>query len=112
MKVENKILAFFKLAFHRNITSKGMSFASEKSQNYALDVIEKHDLEAHYYLPSVGKRNDEELSNALDLLSISGFIITDSNGNLVGKVAKKRLSSQEKAGTCFYCYNISRWWIY
>ena len=74
-----------------------MSLASEKAQNHALDVIEKHGLEAHYYLPSIGSRKDEELSHALDLLSSSGFIITDQNGQLIGKAAKTRLSSQEKA---------------
>ena len=64
--------------------------------NEALDVISKHGYEANYYLPSMSFRSDEELSNALDVLSMSGHIITDKDGCIVGKAAKVRLSSKEK----------------
>lgn len=89
------ILNFFNMIYPKNAMKDRM--ISESAKNNALDVIEKHGLEAHFYFPGIGNRNDEELSNALDLLSSLGFIITDSSGNIVGKAAKKRLSSQEKA---------------
>lgn len=63
----------------------------------ALDTIKEAEFNAHYYLPSVGHRKNKSLSGALDSLAGKGFIITDKGGNLVGKVAKARLNSNEVA---------------
>ncbi len=69
----------------------------EASREHALDVISKHGIEAHYYLAAIGNRSDKQLSEALDILSSAGYIMTDAAGQLVGKVAKARLNSNEKA---------------
>jgi len=67
------------------------------SKESAIDTLKKHQIDVHYYLASVGSRDNEELCRALDFLSGQGFIMTDSEGHLVGKVAKARLSNHEKA---------------
>lgn len=62
-----------------------------------LDVLDRYGLKAHLYLPSIGNRNNTELCGSLDALASAGYIITDSNGNLVGKVTSARLSNDEIA---------------
>jgi hypothetical protein len=70
---------------------------SASSIDRATDVIEARGMKAHLYLAGVGSRDDTELSYALDTLNAAGFIITDSDGLLVGKVATKNLGSYEIA---------------
>ncbi|ODM57005.1 hypothetical protein [Vibrio harveyi] len=70
---------------------------SENAKKSALDVLEQHGFEAHFYMAGIGHREDKDLSNALDLLSSSGYIITNQDGELVGKVAKARVSTDERA---------------
>jgi hypothetical protein len=72
-------------------------FMSEAARENALDVLEKHGYRAHFYLPTVGAQDDRELWEALETMRLSGFIVTDQNGNLVGKVATARPTSQEIA---------------
>lgn len=85
-----------KMAYRKFFTkSQEESWNSERDE--ALDTIKKQNYDAHYYLPSIGSRDNEELSSALDSLAGKGFIITDKNGSLVGKVAKARLTSNEVA---------------
>jgi len=85
-----------KMAYRKFFTkSQEESWNSERDE--ALDTIKKQDYDAHYYLPSIGSRNNKELGNALDSLAGKGFIVTDKNGCLVGKVAKARLNSNEVA---------------
>lgn len=67
---------------------------SETARENALDVLEKHGFRAHYYLPQVGVE-DKELAGACRLLAGTGFLITDSTGALVGKVATARLTPAE-----------------
>jgi len=70
---------------------------SEKSIDSAIVEIEKHGMKAHFYLAGVGRRANRDLSYALDTLEAAGFIVTDSNGYLVGNVATKNLGSNELA---------------
>jgi hypothetical protein len=70
---------------------------SEDAREKALDVIEKHGYRAHFYLPTVGAQDDRELWEALETMRLAGFIITNQNGHLVGKVATARPTSQEIA---------------
>ena len=70
---------------------------SESSRAAAIEVVQKHGLEAHLYFPSVGRRDDRELCDALDLLASNGFLVTDSGGNIVGKFMKVNESSSEIA---------------
>lgn len=69
---------------------------SETAKEKALDVLGKHGFRAHYYLPQVGIE-DRELADACHLLAGKGFLITDSSGALVGKVATARLTPAELA---------------
>ena len=85
-----------KMAYRKFFTkSQEASWNSERDE--ALNVIQKQNYDAHYYLPSIGSRDNKELSSALDSLAGKGFIITDKDGCLVGKVAKARLTSNEVA---------------
>lgn len=73
----------------------------EKKEQYAaresaLDILQKHGLRAHYYLPGIGLE-DRELANACHRMAAAGHIITDSTGALVGKVATARLTPEELA---------------
>ncbi len=68
-----------------------------ESVERAIDVIEQHQMKAHLYIAGIEHRETEELSKALDVLAASGFIVTDKDGLLVGKVVTKRLSKDELA---------------
>jgi len=70
---------------------------SSKNIERAVDIVESKGMKAHLYLASMGNRGDRELSEALDTLSSAGFIVTDSNGTLAGRVATKRLDSNQIA---------------
>ena len=70
---------------------------SSVSIEHAVDVVEKHGMKAHLYLPGTEHRGNDELCHALDTLSAAGFIITNDKGHLVGKVATKRLDRNEAA---------------
>ena len=75
----------------------GEKKGKDTARESALDVLEKHGLRAHYYLPGVGLHEDRELANACNHLAAVGHIITDSAGALVGKVATARLTPAELA---------------
>lgn len=90
------VWGFGKMAY-RKFFAKSQEQSWNGERDEALDTIKKKNYDAHYYLPSIGSRDNEELGNALDSLAGQGFIITDKNGCLVGKVAKARLSSNEVA---------------
>lgn len=75
--------------------SKGDSLMGQIAQEKALDVIEKHGYRAHYYLPTIGAQDDREFWDALETMRLAGFIVTDENGCLVGKVATARPTKQE-----------------
>lgn len=70
---------------------------SPYARDEALDILDSNGIDAHFYLPSVGSRDNPELSEALEFLGYKGYIFTRSDGSLVGKVAKARLSADEKA---------------
>lgn len=76
--------------------ASGVGFSPFAREQY-LDELAKHGIEAHLYLPSVGNRDNETLCRALDAMSNAGYLMTDSNGNLIGKLARARLSANEKA---------------
>ncbi|GIC82242.1 hypothetical protein [Moritella sp. F3] len=61
-----------------------------------LDTISDQDCSAHYYLPSIGL-TDNSFRNSLGYLARKRFIITDSDGVIVGNVAKARMNSNELA---------------
>lgn len=70
---------------------------SPSARDNALDILDTNGIDAHFYLPAVGSRDNSELSEALDFLGSKGYIFTRSDGSLVGKVAKARISPDEKA---------------
>lgn len=73
------------------------SLLDDKARESALDVLDDHGLKAHLYLPSIGKRDNRQLCEAMDLLSAAGYLITDKEERLVGKVAQARMTSDEVA---------------
>lgn len=54
-------------------------------QNKAKSVLKKFGLTPHLYLPTSGV-DDAELRDALDTFAFSGHIITNSAGEVVGKI--------------------------
>lgn len=67
-----------------------------EERDAALDVLERHGLQAYFYLPAVGE-NDQDLNSALRLLAGRGYLITNRSGDLVGKVALARPAAEEIA---------------
>lgn len=51
--------------------------------------------QVHYYLPAIGQEDDVELANALRWLGGTGYIITDGDGRLIGKVATRATRDQQ-----------------
>ena len=86
---------FLSVIFPR-LTQSGVGFSPLAHDKY-LDVLQGHGIDAHYYLPAIGNRENPELCEALEALGSAGYIMTDSKGVIVGKVAKARLTSDEKA---------------
>lgn len=76
---------------------KRFSIAHSKRRQAMLDVISNRGMKAHKYFPSVGQRNDVELSEALDWFAANGFIVTDKSGEIVGKVSTANMDSAELA---------------
>jgi len=79
-----------------NGSPESASMMSDRAREEALDTLARHGIDAHYYLPAVGCE-DNELSNALRLLGGRGYLMTHANGSLVGKVAKARLTPDERS---------------
>lgn len=48
-------------------------------------ILKRHGLTAHRYLATIGAE-DAELRSALDTFALTGYIITDSEGRMVGKL--------------------------
>ncbi|WP_445766808.1 hypothetical protein [Rheinheimera sp.] len=71
--------------------------AHEKMRNTMLNVISANGMKAHKYFPGVGQHDNNELYMALDWLAGHGFIITDKNGEIVGKVATANMDRCELA---------------
>ncbi len=62
-----------------------------KRRNDALDVLAAHGLHAHYYLPAT-KIVDNTLADACRFLGNAGYIITNWQGDFVGKIVAARPS--------------------
>ena len=67
-----------------------------KRRNDALAALAAHGLQAHYYLPAA-KIVDSTLAEACRFLGNSGYIITDQQGNFIGKIATARTPHGAKA---------------
>lgn len=76
---------------------KRFSIDHNKEFQAMLDVINKHGMKVHKYFPGIGHRDDFELSIALDWFAANGFVVTDKNGGIVGKVATANMDSSELA---------------
>ena len=76
---------------------KKLGIAHDKQRKAMIDVINKHGMKAHMYFPSVRHRENIELSTALDWFAANGFIVTDENGDIVGKVATANMDSVQLA---------------
>jgi len=76
---------------------KRSMFAHNKERKAMLEVISKHGMKAHKYFSCVGHRDEVELSIALDWFAANGFVVTDKNGGIVGKVATANMDSSELA---------------
>ena len=63
--------------------------------NY-LAVLEDRGIRAHIYMPSVGILDDTELCEALERLSLAGYVFTNSQGELLGR-SSLQLNSNERA---------------
>jgi hypothetical protein len=84
----------------KNFFSKLLKFLKlnrEDPVDKAISVIEQHGMKAHFYFPESSHLAEHELALALTVLGENGFIITNSNGDIVGKVCTHGLSSEEKA---------------
>src|SRR5690606_36586620 len=65
----------------------GQGLGRGKSRQ-AREVLKRHGLTPQLYLASVGV-DDLELRAALDEFSFAGYIITDKEGNIVGKLCPR-----------------------
>jgi hypothetical protein len=72
------------------------SMIAEGAREQALDKLHEHGIDAHFYLPAAGCQ-ERELANALRLLGARGYIMNDAKGSIVGRVAKARLTTAERA---------------
>ena len=61
-----------------------------------LAVLESRRIRAHIYLPGVGVRDDTELREALERMTLAGYVFTDSDGQLLG-CSSLQLNSDERA---------------
>jgi hypothetical protein len=77
-------------------SSNRPTMMADGAREKALDTLAEHGINAHFYLPAAGCAN-KELASALRLLGDLGYLMTDANGSLVGKVAKARLTADERA---------------
>lgn len=59
-----------------------------KRQEKAAKVLKRHGLIPQLYLPTIGEK-DPELRSALDAFTLSGRIITNAKGEVVGKLCPK-----------------------
>lgn len=80
-----------------NLRLNAASKKHQKQLETMLSVISAHGLKAHKYFPGIGHRDNIELSTALDWFASEGFIITNSKGDIVGKVATANMDSTERA---------------
>lgn len=62
-------------------------YANEKRQQ-SLKVLREHGLDSALYIGTDGV-NDEELRNAIDDLTCSGYIIIDRDNNVIGRLRPK-----------------------
>lgn len=85
------------LNWFMNWRLKRHSIAHDKEFQAMLEVVSKHGMKAHKYFPAVGQRDDVELSTALDWFAANGFVVTDKNGAIVGKVATANMGRSELA---------------
>lgn len=60
----------------------------------AFDVLARHGFRANLYLPGVGV-DDRELKNAMNTLAAKGYLITNNDGFLVGKLAAMNPTADE-----------------
>ena len=60
----------------------------------ALDVLDKHNIRAHYYFPAADY-NDAELKKSLTLLGSRGYVFTSEADQFLGKVATARPTKDE-----------------
>lgn len=68
---------------------------SDTARTSSLDLLERHGLRAHYYLPAIGME-DRELANACRRLASAGYIITTRDGTITGNVASARPTKDEQ----------------
>lgn len=85
------------LKWFMNWRLKRHSIVHDKEFQAMLEVVSKHGMKAHKYFPGVGQRDDVELSTALDWFAANGFVVTDKNGGIVGKVATANMDRSELA---------------
>jgi hypothetical protein len=76
---------------------RSLTSGQQESISNAIAVIEQHGMKAHLYFPATGRHTEHELALALTILGSNGFIITDGQGEIVGKVSTHGLSSEEMA---------------
>lgn len=80
----------------RSKTASGAAFNPFRLKAH-FKVVEKYNIDAHFYMPSIGNTDNGELCKSLDELASAGYVMTDRNGVLIGKLAKSRLNAEEKA---------------
>lgn len=68
---------------------------ADGARTKALDILDRHGLRAHYYMPAIGMQ-DQELANACRTLASAGFIITSADGTIIGEVAVARPTKSEQ----------------
>lgn len=79
------------------LTDTRASRATKARLSAAIDLVESHGFEVHYYRPDFGCQ-DVPLAQAFDNLRKSSFIVSDKDGLLVGKrTSTKKMSSEDAA---------------
>lgn len=69
---------------------------SQQEKNRVECVLKKNNIDYYMYFPHMGIE-DPELKDTLFKLSECGYLFTDKDGNIVGKVAKLNADSNDNA---------------
>lgn len=80
-----------------NSGQRNAEILSESTRERWLDLIEQRGYSAYFWLPGIEHHDDQDLWEALEGLKRAGYIITRPDGTVAGKLAKTRLSRDEKA---------------
>ncbi len=86
------------LVAYQLIKARFVRWRNDVQYERDLDAIEKKGLKAHLYFPApVGTIDYIELYSALSRVKYCGFIFTEEDGSMAGKIMTARPSSEQLA---------------